>query len=125
MGDWVGKPWTEVELLNFMETKPSGLDSGKRYVVFYNRTCDHCEEMFIYDLMDPQLAAMVTAVEVPDSETVMTSPNAWVMPMNDCELLALPLGCNWIMTTPIALRIVDGVVECAVEGSHRECLELE
>ena len=123
--DWVGKPWTEVDLFTFMDPKPSGLDSGKRYVVFYNRTCDHCEDMFREDLFDPQLAAMVTAIEVPDSKERRTSPNAWVMPMNDCELISLPLGCDWIMTTPVALRIVDGIVECVTEGSHRECMELE
>ena len=123
--EWVGKPWTEVELFSFMDPKPSGLDSGKRYVVFYNRTCDHCEDMFREDLVDPQLAAMVTAIEVPDSKERLRSPNAWVMPMNDCELLALPVGCDWIMTTPVALRIVDGIVECATEGGHRECMELE
>ncbi len=122
---WVGKPWTEVDLFSYMDPKPSSLDSGKRYVVFYNRTCDHCEDMFREDLVDPQLAAMVTAVEVPDSKERLTSPNAWVMPMNDAELLSLPLGCDWIMTTPVALRIVDGVVECVTEGDHRECLELE
>ena len=122
---WVGKPWTEVDLFSFMDPKPSGLDSGKRYVVFYNRTCDHCEDMFREDLVDPQLAAMVTAIEVPDSTTQLTSDNAWVMPLNDAELLSLPLGCDWIMTTPVALRIVDGVVECATEGDHRECMELE
>ncbi len=122
---WVGKPWTEVDLFSYMDPKPSGLDSAKRYVVFYNRTCDHCEDMFREDLVDPRLAAMVTAIEVPDSKTQLTSDNAWVMPMNDCELLSLPLGCDWIMTTPVALRIVDGVVECATEGDHRECMELE
>ncbi len=122
---WVGKPWTEVDLFSYMKTKPSGLDSGKRYVVFYNRTCDHCEDMFREDLVYPQLAAMVTAIEVPASKTQLTSENAWVMPINDCELLSLPLGCDWIMTTPVALRIVDGIVECATEGDHRECMELE
>ncbi len=122
---WVGKPWTEVDLFSYMATKPSGLDSGTRYVVFYNRTCDHCEDMFRDDLTDPQLAAMVTAIEVPASKTQLTSPNAWVMPMNDCELLALPVGCDWIITSPLTLRIVDGIVECATEGDHRECMELE
>ena len=122
---WVGKPWTEVDLFSYMDPKPSGLDAGTRYVVFYNRTCDHCEDMFREDLADPQLAAMVTAIEVPDSKQQLRSPNAWVMPLNDAELLSLPLGCDWIMTTPLALRIVNGIVECATEGDHRECMELE
>ncbi|MEE8459171.1 MAG: MauE/DoxX family redox-associated membrane protein [Phycisphaerales bacterium] len=125
VSEWVGKRWTEVDLFTFMDPKPSGLDSGTRYVVFYNRTCDHCEDMFREDLVDPQLAAMVTAIEVPDSKQNLRSSNAWVMPFNKAELLALPVGCDWIMTTPLTLRIVDGVVECATEGDHSECMELE
>jgi len=126
LSEWIGKPWTEVDLLTFMTRKPSGLEKGKRYVVFYNRTCDHCEDMFIDDLRSPEMMSMVTAIEVPDSKTVLTSPNAWWPgPSEDFELLSLPLGCDWIITTPLTLRIVDGIVECATEGDHRECMELE
>ncbi|MCH7797253.1 MAG: hypothetical protein IID28_02255 [Planctomycetes bacterium] len=126
VGSWVGKPWTEVELFSFMPRKPSGLDSGTRYVVFYSRTCDHCEDMFRDDLNGSAITSMVTAIEVPDSPTVLTSDNGWWPgPPQECELLSLPLGCDWIMTTPVALRIVDGIVQCAVEGEHTECMELE
>jgi len=126
LSEWVGKPWTEVDLLTYMARKPSGLDKGKRYVVFYSRTCDHCEDMFIDDLRSPEMISMVTAVEVPENKTVLTSPNAWWPgPSEAFELLSLPLGCDWIITTPLTLRIVDGVVECATEGDHRECMELD
>ncbi len=126
VSEWVGKPWTEVDLLSFMARKPSGLDAGKRYVVFYNRTCEHCQEMFLSDLNNPEMMSMVTAIEVPQSKTVLTSENAWWPgPSDGFELLSLPLGCDWIITTPLALRIVDGVVRCATEGEHRECMELE
>jgi len=82
--------------------------------------------MFIDDLRSPEMMSMVTAIEVPDSKTVLTSPNAWWPgPSEDFELLSLPLGCDWIITTPLTLRIVDGIVECATEGDHRECMELE
>lgn len=124
--DWVGKHWTEVELFSFMPTRPAGLDAAKRYVVFYSRTCDHCEDMFREDLNGSPITSIVTAIEVPDSPTVLTSENGWWPgPPLECELLSLPLGCDWIITTPLTLRIVDGIVQCVTEGEHRECMELE
>ncbi len=123
---WPGKSWREIDLFSFMPKWPTGMDTGTRYVVFYSRTCDHCEEMFVKDLFDPQLASLVTAVEVPDSKNgPVTSPNAWPMPQTDVEHLQLPVGCEWIITTPLTFRIVDGVVKCVIEGGHRKCMELE
>ncbi len=122
---WIGKPWREIDLFKFMPTWPKSMDKGKRYVVFYGRTCDHCQEMFELDLMDAGLASMVTAVEVPVDEKTKTSPHAWPMPRTECELLDLPVGITWVLTTPLTLRIVDGVVDCAEEGGHRKCMELE
>ena len=45
-----------------MPNWPSGLDDAKRYVVFYSRTCEHCEAMFLDDLLIP-LDAPITAIE--------------------------------------------------------------
>ena len=122
---WIGRPWREIELFGFMPRKPINMDSPARYVVFYRRTCDHCQEMFEYDLTDPALAAKVTAVEVPEEKNLLRPDHAWFMPETDCELLELPLGCDWIIQTPLALRIEDGIVTCAVEGDHKQCMELE
>jgi uncharacterized membrane protein YphA (DoxX/SURF4 family) len=125
LSEWVGKPWHEIDLLRFLDPRPRDLEGPKRYVVFYSRTCDHCLDMFNFDLTDDVLAAMVTVVEVPDSKTLLTSPDGWPMPQTACEHLELPLGYDWIMTTPVALRVENGVVTCAQEGGHEDCLELE
>jgi hypothetical protein len=122
---WEGKPWSEVELFSFMPVWPQGLDSGTRYVVFYGRTCDHCDDMFNADLTDPSLGSMTTAVEVPESKDRMSGPNPWPMPETMVEHLQLPLGCDWIFTTPLTLTIEDGIVTCAEEGSHTRCMGLE
>ena len=109
-----------------MKKLPADLDSGTRYVVFYSRSCDHCEEMFTLAFVpDPGLAAMTTAVEIPFDTNRLRSPDAWPMPQTACELLSLPLGCDWIITPPLALRIEDGIVRCANEGDHHECMGLE
>lgn len=123
---WVGKPWTEIELFRFMKSWPKDIADGERYVVFYRRSCDHCEEMFNVDFAgNPALAAKVTAVEVPEEKDVMRTATPWPMPSTKCELMELPMGVNWVVTTPIALRLENGVVTCATEGDHKECLGLE
>jgi hypothetical protein len=122
---WVGKSWKDVELFGFMRQWPANMDDPKKYVVFYSRNCDHCEEMFINDLIDSELASKVTAIAVPHSKTELLATNAWYMPLSDCELLDLPVGSEWIISTPLALRIENGVVTCAEESNHRGCFELE
>ena len=41
------------------------------------------------------------------------------------ELLELPMGCKYTITTPLSLRIEDGKITCAQEGDHKECLGLK
>lgn len=122
---WVGKRWQELELFQYMKKWPQDMDTGVRYVVFYSRTCDHCQEMFYNDLTDPALGSMVTAIEIPADPDLLTSPDAWPMPETECELLALPLNCEWIITAPMTIAFEDGVVTCAQEGEHKKCMGLE
>jgi hypothetical protein len=121
---WVGKPWREIDLFGFLEPEPQNLDRGKRYVVFYGRTCDHCDDMFHADLIDPALGSMTTAVEVPEDKTTLRGLNPWPMPETEVEHLQLPVGCEWIMTTPLTVTLEDGIVTCAQEGGHERCMGL-
>lgn len=127
LDEWVGKNWYEISLFRLMDTFPEGLDSGKRYVTFYQRTCDHCEAMFYEDIaVNAELAAMTSAIEIPQDKTVMTGEGAWPLPDGiACELLELPLGPTYVVTSPLVLRIEDGVVTCVEEGDHRECMQLD
>ena len=77
--NWVGIPWREVELFQYMPTWPAGLDDGERYVVFYSRTCDHCEDMFWGDLIKPYNPPVVT-IEIPADKETLTDANPWEMP---------------------------------------------
>ncbi len=125
MSTLVGKPWRELEIFQLMPRWPKDMDSEKRIVVFYSRSCDHCEEMFLYDLSDPALGALVTAIQMPFSPNVLMPENPWDMPETNCELLELPLGCDWIISPPAVLRIENGIVTCGKEGDHTECMELD
>jgi hypothetical protein len=81
--------------------------------------------MFNQDFSNAELAAMVTAVEVPAEQDRMRADGAWAMPDTAVEHLQLPMGPNWIITTPLSVRVEDGVITCAEEGEHANCLELQ
>ncbi len=121
---WKGKPFHEIELFQFMGRWPKDMLGQTRYVVFYSRTCDHCEEMFYEDLSDPGLGAQTTTILVPGKDARIPA-SAWEMPPTDCEHLELPFGTDWIISTPLALRLVDGVIEDVNEGDHRPVMGLE
>ncbi len=80
--------------------------------------------MFIEDLSDPSLGRMTTAVLVPGKREAVPA-GSWDMPITECEMLELPVGCDWIVTTPVAMRVVDGIVEDVAEGEHRAVMGLE
>lgn len=120
---WVGKPWREAPIFKLMRTWPKNMDSGTRYVVFYSRTCEHCQQMFEEDLIGP-IGASVTVVEIPASRTQLTGDGAWPMPATQCEQLALSVGPLWMITPPLAIAVKDGIIICAEEQGHKNCLEL-
>ena len=120
---WIGDPWGQVELFQYLPRWPIGLDEGERYVIFYSRTCDHCEEMFWSDLLKPYDPPII-AVEIPADKETLTATNAWEMPETNCVLLNLPIGTDWIITSPLSLRLENGIVTCAEEGDHKECFRL-
>jgi hypothetical protein len=121
---WIGRPWRELELFRFMSEPPRGLDHGRRFVVFYGRMCEHCEEMFNFDLVRPELGSMTTAVMVPHGKNERLGSNPFPLPRTECEHLELPLGCEWLITTPLIITVEDGVVTCAEEGDHKGCMGL-
>ena len=120
---WVGKSWNEIELFQYMPNWPDDLGDGERYVVFYSRTCDHCEDMFWSDLIKP-FDPPVIAIEIPADKETLTAANSWEMPESNCQLMNLPIGTDWIITAPLSLRIENGIITCAEEGAHQECLRL-
>ncbi|MFK7961276.1 MAG: MauE/DoxX family redox-associated membrane protein [Phycisphaerales bacterium] len=120
-----GTKWSDFELIRYMPMLPSVPATGVHYVTFYGRNCEHCEDMFRDDLTDPALGSKVTAVLVPFGKTERMAAGAWSVPDTECELLELPLGVDWIMTTPLTIRVEDGLITCAAEEDHRACMDLE
>jgi len=120
----VGRDWREFDLFTFMPRWPTVPIEGTRYVVFYRRDCEHCRDMYEQDFArDPELAARTTAIEVPYAKDRMTPPNAWPVPRTGVESMQMPLGPDYIITTPLAIRIEDGRIACIEEGDHATCFE--
>lgn len=126
MDSWIGKPWREVDVFRFMRRWPADMDEGTRYVVLYSRTCDHCQSMFENDLSQP-MDAPVVAIQIPYNRQQLTGPNPLFDPSEyaGIQLLELPIGPEWIITAPLAMRIENGVITCVQEGDHKRCLGLE
>ena len=123
---WVGKRWNELDLVNYLRETPDVPEQGEVFLIYYSRTCDHCEQMFRRDFArSADLAGKVIAIEIPESTSVMTAANAWAMPAVQIrQSLQLPMETNWIITAPLTVRIVDGEVRCAEEGDHKSCMNL-
>lgn len=126
LDSWRGQPWREVDIFRFMRRWPADMDEGTRYVVFFSPTCEHCRDMFIDDLSQP-LDAPVIAVQIPYSDRQLTGPNPLFDPAEytGMQHLALPVGPDWIITAPLALRIENGIITCVQESDHKQCLGLE
>ena len=120
----LARPWRDFALFKLMPRWPSGLDSGKHYVIFYSRTCDHCQTLFQVVLLRP-FDAPVHGVEIPPLKASQGG-TPWDMPaLPGVELLELPAGPDYIVTTPLVLTVEDGIVTCAQEGDYRRCLGVQ
>jgi hypothetical protein len=64
-----------------------------------------------------------TAVAVPERDGFPTE-NLQAFDCPECRLAELPAGIDWFLQTPVLVRLLDGVVECAaeVEPMAPECL---
>jgi len=134
MGDseiegWAGSSWHELNLIQLMPRWPKNDPAiGTRYLVFYRRSCSHCEEMFHNDFAaNAELSRHVVAIEIPEDTDRLRDPdNAWPMPEIELDdMLELPVGTDWIVPTPLTIKLVDGRVTCVEPEGHRRCMGLE
>ncbi len=112
-GSWIGRPWHDLELAGWVIGAPAGLETGEQLILFYRKDCEHCHELMELYFVGP-LAVPVTAVAVPERDGF---PNVGVQPMpcTECSTAELPPGIDWFFQTPVVVRLLDGVVQCAAE----------
>lgn len=120
INDWVGQCWNQIDLFKLIRQWPKDIAEGEKLVVLYRRDCDHCEEMFNNDFTG-KITTPILAYHIP-----VESAN-WTLPANHtAKLYDMPNKTEWIITTPLVVKLVDGRIECAAEGEGFEaCLGVE
>jgi hypothetical protein len=114
---WPGLRWEQLDIAQYMEKWPRDISTGRHYVIFYQRTCEHCYEFFEAHAVG-ELSIPTHAVAIPEGRGGFATSGLHPMVCNECEQLELPIGCDWVITTPIVVAVEDGVVVCAQEGDE-------
>ena len=115
--DWVDQPFFAQPLASLIPERPAELLTGRSHVVFYRADCEHCHRL-LDDFFSGPLEAPVLAVEVPDSDLTSGMP----MPCDGCTLATLPVGPQYIISTPVLLTMEDGRVLAVCEDSEDHAL---
>ena len=112
--DWVGECWTQTELAPHAPPLPKGFEKGTWYVLFYRKDCEHCHELMAR-FFTGALSIPTVAIAVPEPEGFPDDFDDLGMPCTECVQRALPVGPNYVMSTPVLVRVEDGIVQCAAE----------
>jgi hypothetical protein len=120
--EWIGRPFRELDVATWASNLPHDLEDGLQYIIFYRKDCEHCHELMALHFSG-SLEHPTTAVAVPERHGFPTE-NLQPFDCPECRLAELPAGIDWFLQTPVLMRLVDGVVECAaeVDATAPECL---
>ena len=121
--EWVGQPFQELEIAAWTTGLTDDLDVGQQFVIFFRKDCEHCHELMEVYFSGP-LDWPTTAIAVPERDGWPTE-NLQPFPCDECRAAELPSGIDWFLQTPVLVRLVDGMVECAaeVDPMSPECLD--
>lgn len=122
--DWVGRNARDIDLVNYVDGLADSVQEGQHYLIFYSRTCDHCQMLLElhYGFGAP---VPTTLIAIPEQKDGFETEGLLDQPCLDCRELELPVGCEWLMTPPLVVAIEDGTVQCAKEAEDSdvpECL---
>lgn len=116
---WVGKPLaSQPEMALLDAPPPATISSGTWIVMLYRADCEHCHEVleahFVGALKRPALL-----IGIPDHDPANEQP----MPCTECTIRTFLKGPNYVVQTPVVMRIKDGTVE-AVCTDHEDAASL-
>jgi len=120
--EWLGQPFRELEIAAWTIGLAENLDVGQQFVIFFRKDCEHCHELMEVYFSGP-LDWPTTAIAVPERDGWPTE-NLQPFPCQECRAAELPAGIDWFLQTPVLVRLMDGLVECAaeVDPMSPECL---
>jgi hypothetical protein len=88
---------------------PEAINTGAWIVMLYREDCDHCHEILLNHFAG-DLPIPVLAVAIPDTDPAA----ALEMPCGQCQLRKLVKGPDYVLTTPVLLRVQDGMISDVV-----------
>ncbi|MAC20749.1 MAG: hypothetical protein CMJ23_13940 [Phycisphaerae bacterium] len=103
---WVGQPIATQDLARLIQRPiPASLDEGRAFLMFYREDCEHCHHM-LEEWFTQSVPAPTIAVAVPDADP----ENAIPFPSTLVDRRSLPVGPQYVISTPALFAIKDGVV---------------
>ena len=94
------------------------------FVVFYMANCHACHSLFDQFFSAPRVEQVFT-VEIPPADGIPqadTGEEHEPIVCVGCEPLLLPTGPNYLVASPMVVKIEDGVVTCVSDRFKGECL---
>ena len=119
VSQWVGQSIDEIDLFSWVSSWPYDIHEGKQYVIFYARTCDHCQSL-LYEHFSFDVRIPTTLVAIPEAKDGFFTEGLLENPCFDCKETELPIGVDWIIGTPLVVAIENGIVKCANENEEYE-----
>ncbi|MSR28088.1 MAG: hypothetical protein EXS03_00740 [Phycisphaerales bacterium] len=117
---WIGARLDSQEMARLMTPEPpASLNQGTWFVLFYRMDCEHCHELMQARFTGP-LDVPILAIAIPD-----TDPAAHLeMPCEVCQLRTLVKGPEYVLTTPVLMRVENGVVtRLATDPEDHDAIE--
>ncbi len=103
---WRGTRLDGQELARLMTpTPPATINGGTWFVMFYREDCDHCHELLQTYFSGPLTTPTLT-IAIPDTDPAASLE----MPCSECQIRTLLKGPDYVLTTPVLMRVVDGVI---------------
>ncbi len=84
---------------------PATINTGTWFVMFYREDCDHCHDL-LQSHFSGSLTTPTLTIAIPDTDPAASLE----MPCSECQLRTLLKGPEYVLTTPVLLRVVDGVI---------------
>ncbi len=119
VSQWVDKSIDDIKLFGWVASWPHDIHSGKQFVIFYAKTCDHCQSL-LYEHFSLGLRFPTTLVAIPEAKEGFFTEGLLDNPCFDCDEAELPIGVDWIIGTPLVIAVENGIVKCAKENEEYE-----
>lgn len=107
---WVGVRLDSQDMARLMTpAPPASINTGTWFVMFYREDCEHCHELLQKYFSGPLNTPTLT-IAIPDTDPAASLE----MPCSECQQRKLFKGPDYVLTTPVLLKVVDGIVTIVV-----------